>query len=348
MFYKKIVMVALGIALYSNPVACDDTVRVLGIDEADNVLCLVEPANKELCELIQTFVETKIEEYNTAVLGELEREEFTVFVKTKCGAIVGGVSGAVCKKNSMQPGICALQYFWVDELGKSADVDHALINGLKNYLETKDCALVAYPSVWEEINYCRLFLDAGALVAKSGSGVAREDDGVGYVIRSMRCVDGKKALNENYEIIALEQIDDYFFEQMYAQTEDVLHCHLIIADVLSHDPYAVFITSKEGVVLGGAAGNIINYEDAEKSCCLEGVWVDQQHRGKKFGLAMASAFLQYAKDNGCKRATLGAFEWQGKEFFEKLGFTSMTKLSPQAIEQEECVSLVPYHMQKAL
>jgi GNAT superfamily N-acetyltransferase len=339
-----------GIILFCAPVVGNPDAYILGVDKNDNVLCFVSSSNGELCEAMHFYIENKIEEYNQSVLGELERDYFSIFVKNNADEVVAGVAGGICKKNHVQAGICAVQYFWIDECYKNESVENVLMDALDSYLKTKDCTLIAYPSVWDELNYCNLFLDQCALIAESGAQMAYEDDVVGYVIRNIRCWRNNRDVQEkDYIAMIREQIEEPFFEQIYEQTNgDVLHCNWEIADVLSYDPYAIFIVNREGGVLGGGVGNIIDYENDAQSCRLEGLWVDEEHRGKRFGVAIMLALIQYAKNKGCRRITLGVFEWQAKAFFEKFGFVSMTKTVPQNVESESCVNLIPHYMQKAL
>lgn len=50
------------------------------------------------------------------------------------------------------------------------------------------------------------------------------------------------------------------------------------------------------------------------------VWVDEPYRGKGIGKQLVDYAEQKALDRGAKRAKLNTFDFQAKEFYEKLGY----------------------------
>lgn len=348
MFFKKTVVAASVVLLSCMHVICADMVSIIGVDKHGNRLCLADSNRETVCNIIQDLVEDELVSHNTNILGEMEADHFTIFLKTKGEEVIAGVTGVICKKNQLQPEICCLQYFWIEQQFK--DVVHGnLIDALIRYMKEKECSLVAYPTVWDEVNYYNRFLTYyGSVISKSGAGMAHEDDVIGYTLRKIQDADiSAEGDEEDFDVVIEHQICGSFFDDRDAKNGDVFHCDLAVADIAHVDPYAFFITCSEGKVLAAATGNIVSYENAEKSCRVEGLWVDENHRRKRFGTEIMRALIKYAKNNECARITLGTFQWQAKAFFEKFGFVSTTKVSQDA-QSENYANLIPYYMQKKL
>lgn len=58
------------------------------------------------------------------------------------------------------------------------------------------------------------------------------------------------------------------------------------------------------------------------------LYVDDQHRGKGLGRRLLAHVEELARQNGFRRILLNTYSFQAPEFYKKLGYTEMLKLSP--------------------
>ena len=58
------------------------------------------------------------------------------------------------------------------------------------------------------------------------------------------------------------------------------------------------------------------------------LYVDDQHRGKEIGRRLLAHVEELARQNGFRRILLNTYSFQAPEFYKKLGYTEILKLSP--------------------
>ena len=60
---------------------------------------------------------------------------------------------------------------------------------------------------------------------------------------------------------------------------------------------------------------------------VDGLWVDEYHRGKGLGSQLLiEAEARAVVKHGCRGARLGTFDFQGREFYERRGYTVFSEL----------------------
>jgi GNAT superfamily N-acetyltransferase len=59
---------------------------------------------------------------------------------------------------------------------------------------------------------------------------------------------------------------------------------------------------------------------------IDGIWVAEAHRGKGLGSQLLSQAEVFAIQHGCRGAWLGTFDFQGRDFYERHGYTVFAEL----------------------
>lgn len=83
----------------------------------------------------------------------------------------------------------------------------------------------------------------------------------------------------------------------------------------------VYSVTKPQLVVGGLIG-YVHWGWLE----IDIVWVDEFYRGKGIGKHLVDYAEHKALDTGAKRAKLNTFDFQAKEFYEKLGYVLYGRL----------------------
>ncbi|MBX9585946.1 MAG: GNAT family N-acetyltransferase [Gammaproteobacteria bacterium] len=85
-----------------------------------------------------------------------------------------------------------------------------------------------------------------------------------------------------------------------------------------HDPFTLYIKT-EGKVVGGCYGDI-----TKDNCYMDCIWVDSQYRGKGLAKSLMSKLEDYAKQKHCSVITLETADFQAKDFYTKIGFSTIS------------------------
>ena len=86
-------------------------------------------------------------------------------------------------------------------------------------------------------------------------------------------------------------------------------------------PIALALRSADGSLLGGLYGATM-----WKWLMVDGLWVAQQVRGRGLGRRVLLAAEATAIERGCRGSWLGTFDFQAREFYERLGYTVFAEL----------------------
>ena len=96
------------------------------------------------------------------------------------------------------------------------------------------------------------------------------------------------------------------------------------ADVGPRDwrPLALALRAPDGALVGGLYG-------ATMWGCLmiDGLWVATEARGRGLGRRLLLAAEAVARGRGCRGARLGTFDFQAREFYERLGYVVLGELA---------------------
>jgi GNAT superfamily N-acetyltransferase len=86
-------------------------------------------------------------------------------------------------------------------------------------------------------------------------------------------------------------------------------------------PLALALRAPDGPVVGGIYG---------ATCwgwlMVDGLWVAEKLRGRGLGRRLLLAAEAEAIERGCRGAWLGTFDFQAREFYERLGYTVFAEL----------------------
>lgn len=81
------------------------------------------------------------------------------------------------------------------------------------------------------------------------------------------------------------------------------------------EPFAFFIRDENNQIVGGANGYMFY------GCVyVDQLWVDEKLRGKGYGAELMLAAEKLGKENGCTFAAVNTMDWEGLEFYQKLGY----------------------------
>ena len=82
-----------------------------------------------------------------------------------------------------------------------------------------------------------------------------------------------------------------------------------------YSPLAIYLKDERGAVLGGALGHVWGgWLD------LDILWVSERVRGQGYGTQLLGAAEEEANEQGCHGVYLTTFSFQGRPFYEKLGY----------------------------
>ena len=106
-----------------------------------------------------------------------------------------------------------------------------------------------------------------------------------------------------------EQSDQYILDSSSLEVED------------EEKVFVYQVTDQEGHLLGGC----VLITDKLKTGSIIDLWVEEAHRGHGIGSALIQEAERKAKELGCYLAMIGTFDFQAKPFYDKLGYTLITK-----------------------
>ena len=86
-------------------------------------------------------------------------------------------------------------------------------------------------------------------------------------------------------------------------------------------PIALALRAADGSLLGGLYGATM-----WKWLMIDGLWVAEQARGRGLGRRVLLAAEATAIERGCRGSWLGTFDFQAREFYERLGYTVFAEL----------------------
>ncbi len=86
--------------------------------------------------------------------------------------------------------------------------------------------------------------------------------------------------------------------------------------------FTVVLRAPDGALLGGAHA-ILNMGLVE----VRGLWIEPSCRGAGHGRRIMAALEREAFGRGATRAALDTYEWQARDFYEKLGYRVFGTLS---------------------
>ncbi|MDL4843018.1 GNAT family N-acetyltransferase [Aquibacillus rhizosphaerae] len=76
------------------------------------------------------------------------------------------------------------------------------------------------------------------------------------------------------------------------------------------------IRNKVGVIVGGITATTF-----WSHVHIDFLWVDEKHRGKRYGSKLIKKMEEWAMRKGCRTILLDTFSFQAPEFYKKQGFT---------------------------
>lgn len=86
-------------------------------------------------------------------------------------------------------------------------------------------------------------------------------------------------------------------------------------------PFNIYATDLQEKVIAGINGEFYN-----QLIRINAVWVDEKHRNKDLGTKLFQVLEEYAKEHEYKIIQLFTTDFQAPSFYEKLGFTCVTKV----------------------
>lgn len=89
----------------------------------------------------------------------------------------------------------------------------------------------------------------------------------------------------------------------------------------THDAFTVAAYGADGALVGGVRG-IVNMGLVE----VRGLWVDPPYRNIGLGVRLMMMLEGHARALGATRMTLDTYDWQARDFYEKLGYTVFGRL----------------------
>ena len=88
-----------------------------------------------------------------------------------------------------------------------------------------------------------------------------------------------------------------------------------------YQPLGVALRAPDGTLLGGVYGATI-----WGWLMVDGLWVAEELRGRGLGRRLLLAAEAAAVKRGCRGAWLGTFDFQAREFYERLGYSVFAAL----------------------
>ncbi|MBA3662347.1 MAG: GNAT family N-acetyltransferase [Gammaproteobacteria bacterium] len=83
----------------------------------------------------------------------------------------------------------------------------------------------------------------------------------------------------------------------------------------SFEPFGFMAHDSSGGLIAGCTG-VLMYG----YLYIKLLWVDESARGKGLGRKLLQKAESFAKDNNCRYITVDTFNWQAKEFYEKMKY----------------------------
>ena len=119
-------------------------------------------------------------------------------------------------------------------------------------------------------------------------------------------------MNKEYKTIPYKEGDDDFIaEKLGAVTGEM------IREAPAEGELVVFkVTDGDGKIIAGC--NLLI--DCWKTADLDILWVEETYRRQGVGSALIAAAQRAAWERGCRRMTLGTFDFQARSLYEKHGF----------------------------
>lgn len=76
-----------------------------------------------------------------------------------------------------------------------------------------------------------------------------------------------------------------------------------------------FIRDENNILRGGCGGNTLY------GCLhIDQLWLEASLRGQGFGTQLVLAAEQFGQEQGCTFATVNTMDWEGLDFYKKLGY----------------------------
>lgn len=123
-----------------------------------------------------------------------------------------------------------------------------------------------------------------------------------------------------------EQSDQFIFDSASLNGDD------------EEEEFIYEVTDQEGQLLGGC----ILVTDELKTATIYDLWVEEAHRRQGIASALMQETERKAREQGCYLALIGTFDFQAKPFYDKHGYTLITKTQDYPEGHEH------YFMQKRL
>jgi len=94
-------------------------------------------------------------------------------------------------------------------------------------------------------------------------------------------------------------------------------------DVGARDYVPLYLSLRDGAreIIGGLYGATM-----WKWLMIEGLWVAEHQRRRGHGSRLLEAAETFAREHGCKGASLGTFDFQAREFYERHGYRLIGEL----------------------
>jgi GNAT superfamily N-acetyltransferase len=86
-------------------------------------------------------------------------------------------------------------------------------------------------------------------------------------------------------------------------------------------PLVLALRGPDGIVIGGLYGATM-----WGWLLVDGLWVAEELRGRGLGRRLLLGAESAAIERGCRGAWLGTFDFQAREFYERLGYTVFAEL----------------------
>jgi ribosomal protein S18 acetylase RimI-like enzyme len=83
----------------------------------------------------------------------------------------------------------------------------------------------------------------------------------------------------------------------------------------SFEPFGFLVHDAQQNLIGGCTG-VFMYGLLH----IKLLWIDDSIRNKGLGTELMSKAESYAREHNCRSILVETFDWQGKDFYEKLGY----------------------------
>lgn len=100
-----------------------------------------------------------------------------------------------------------------------------------------------------------------------------------------------------------------------------------------HDAVGLgFVVEDNGDLIGAVAGYTWG-----GICEIRQVWVEETHRGQGIGRQLMQAALREAGARGCAYVYLATYEFQAPEFYRRLGFAELARVTDKPVGHTEII-----------